>query len=516
MMEDTETLEGATGGADMEKQESTQAREPEQRPTGSWIGTVKQVLAAVILGQGILCLGMNFGMHSVTLIQVPQQPDRFLTDDQLNWTIAATVLGGMLGCLLAVPAAPVLGARRLLLVAMPLHALGAISAGLGKSFVWVLIGRIVMFVALQMSEGTVRGYVSEIVPPNRRALYTTLMNGLLYVGQVAALLLGQFLDWQTLFVVAGCTPPGICLCGVLFFPDSAKWLLAHGRSAEEARRCILFFHPHEDAAAEVAVIQRSLTVADDGVSAWRLMGRRETLRPLLLAALQMVLFVWGGGQTVVLITAIVLDPADLSLDSYQRALVVPVFALLLSVPSIPLVERFGRLTLLRVAGAVSTAGCGIIAAFYFLPSGERAHLGWMVMLGAVVVVLPYVCIVGPISFSYANELLPNKTRALGANMVIMSINFSTFILLKVYPDLQAAVGLGGAFVLHAGVSVVQILFAIFCLPETRGMTLEQIQHLFKGVESRAALPVYAEEEAAVPTEDENEEQGAAAPVAAIN
>ena len=271
------------------------------------------MLAAVILGQGILCLGVNFGMHSVTLIQVPADPDRFLTDGQLNWTIAATVLGGMLGCLLAVPAAPLLGARRLLLLAMPLHALGALAAGLGHSFVWVLLGRVLMFVALQMSEGTARGYVSEIVPPTRRALYTTFMNGLLYLGQVAALVLGQYLDWQTLFVVAGCTPPAICLCGVLFLPDSAKWLLAHGRSAEEARRCILFYHPHEDAAAEVAAIQDSLSGTDDETPAWRLLGRRETLRPLLLASAQMVLFIWTGGQTVVLITAIVLDPADLSL-----------------------------------------------------------------------------------------------------------------------------------------------------------------------------------------------------------
>ena len=474
----------------------------------------RQVLAALILGQGLICLGANFGMHSVTLIQVPQDPDRFLTDGQLNWTIAATVLGGMLGCLLAVPAAPLLGARRLLLLAMPVHALGALAAGFGNSFAWVLIGRVVMFVALQVSEGSARGYVSEIVPPRRRAVYATLMNGLLYVGQVTALVLGQFTDWQTLFVVVGCTPPVICLCGVLFFPDSAKWLLAQGRSAKEARRCVLFFHSNEDAVAEVAAIEQSLEDSDDSTSAWRLLGRRETVRPLLLAATQMALFVWSGGQTVLVITAIVLDPADLPLNSYQRALVIPVFALLLSVPSIPLVERFGRLTLLRAAGAVSTVGCAIIAAFYFLDTTEQAQLGWMVMLGAVVAVLPYVCIVGPISFSYANELLPNKTRALGANIVIMSINFSTFVLLKVYPDLQTGIGLGGAFVLHAAFSILQVLFAIFCLPETRGLTLEQIQHLFQDVENVAVLPVYAVEAGEPPAESTGED--GAASVGTIN
>ena len=116
-------------------------------------------------------------MHSVMLIQVPADADRFLTDEQLNWTIAATMLGGLVGYLVAVPAAPALGARRLLLLAMPLYLLGARAAGLGNSFVWVLSSRLLMFAAIQISQGTARGYVSEIVPPTRRALYTTFMNG---------------------------------------------------------------------------------------------------------------------------------------------------------------------------------------------------------------------------------------------------------------------------------------------------------------------------------------------------
>ena len=433
-------------------------------------------------------------MHSVMLIQVPADADRGLTDEQLNWTIAATMLGGLVGCLVAVPAAPALGARRLLLLAMPLYLLGALAAGLGNSFVWVLSGRLVMFAAIQISQGTARGYVSEIVPPTRRAFYTTFMNGLLYLGQVTALLTAQYIDWQMLFLIGGCTPPVISICGVLFLPDSAKWLLAHGHSPDEAIRCVLFYHPHEDAAAEVAGIQGSLAVVDDGTPAWRLLGRRETVRPLLLAASQMVLFMWSGGMTVLLITAIVLDPADLPLNSYQRALVIPVFAIVLCAPSMPLIERFGRLPLLRSAGVASTAGCAVIAAFYFLPEAERTSLDWMVMLGAVVLGMTCFVIISPISFNYATELLPNKTRALGTNIVLMVLNLNNFAMLKAYPSLQATVGLGGAFVLHAAVSISQVLFAIFCLPETKGMTLEQIQQIFRPVHS-IELPTHVRDEA---------------------
>ncbi|XP_037087753.1 sugar transporter ERD6-like 10 [Pollicipes pollicipes] len=156
-------------------------------------------------------MGFSFGLHSITLIQVPEDEDRFMNDDQLNWTIAVTALALITGSCLAMPIAPVLGARRLLMLTQPIHALASLSAGLGKHFGWVLLGRFLTSVTLGMSEGTARGYVSEIVPPNRRALFTAILSTMLYISHAASIGFACYVHWSTMFIITGFLPAAVCL-----------------------------------------------------------------------------------------------------------------------------------------------------------------------------------------------------------------------------------------------------------------------------------------------------------------
>ncbi|XP_037094240.1 sugar transporter ERD6-like 9 [Pollicipes pollicipes] len=376
----------------------------------------------VVVGQQLLALGLNFGMNSVTLIEVPDDPDGFLSADQLSWSIAATALGAVLGSLLGTPVAPVLGARRLLLLTMPLYALGSLAVGLGGHFGWTLSGRVVMFAAFGMSEGSVRGYVSEIVPPTRRALFTTLLNFMVYLGQVLALAVAPLLHWQVLFIVVGVVPAALCLFGLLFLPNSAKWLLSRGNSEEEALRSIRFFRGAQvDAAAEVRTIHDSLQDGrGDGAAlpVWTLLRQRVTLRPLLLASVQMVLYVWCGGATLTLITAFVLAPVRLPLSEYQRSTLPAALSALVCIPGGIIIERYGRLPVLRLGGALSTVGCATIAAYFFLAAESQERLGWIVLAGAALALVAHVGLLGNVAFGYATELLPNKTRTLASNIVI--------------------------------------------------------------------------------------------------
>ncbi|XP_037094236.1 sugar transporter ERD6-like 16 [Pollicipes pollicipes] len=313
-------------------------------------------------------MGLNFGMHSVTLIQVPDEPDGFLRADQLNWSIAATSLGAVLGGLLSAP---------------------------------------------------------MIVTPTRRALFTTLLNFMVYLGQVLALAVAPLLHWQVLFIVVGVVPATLCLFGLLFLPNSAKWLLSRGHSEEEAVRSIQFFRGvQEDVASEIRSIHDSLQHAHvDGTTMpmWTLLRQPGTWRPLLLASVQMVLTVWCGGPTLLLITAFVLAPVRLPLSEYQRATLPAALAALVCVPGGITIERYGRLPVLRLGGALSAIGCATIAAYFFLAAESQERLAWIVPVGAVLTQVAFVGMVGNVAFNYATELLPNNTRTWGANIVLTTV-----------------------------------------------------------------------------------------------
>ena len=457
------------------------------------------MFATFIVGQVLVEMGINIALHSITIIQVPLDDDRFLDDDQLNWTIAVTALAAMSGCFLSAPIAPRLGARRLLAVTQPVYALASLLVSFGGSFGWVLAGRVMMMAALGAAEATVLGYVTEVVPPARRALFTASLSTLGFVSSSIALLSAPYVHWRTLFLVAGFGPAAVCLLGLIFIPNSAKWLLSHGHGEDEARRAIAHFRgEHYDADAEVARIRNSLRhhTQDHGapIQQWRLLLRRDTLLPLMLAAFQLFLFIWTGGMAVSGITSYILAPVRLDISAYHSTLLPTAFAALFIIPGSLIVERCGRLPLLRFSGSLSAVGCAAIAVYFFASAELQERLGVLVLAGAALTQLAHACIISPIAFIYVSELLPNRTRTMAANISLGFMYTNLFLMFRLYPLLRDSLGFGGTFVMHAGVSLLQVLFAMCCLPETKGLHLEDIQRIFQGDENAIKTSAEVQEE----------------------
>ena len=449
------------------------------------------MFATLVVGQVLTEIGINIALHSITIIQVPLDEDRFLDDDQLNWTVSVTALAALSGCFLSAPAAPRLGVRHLLAVTQPVYALASLLVSFGGSFVWVLLGRVLMMMMLGAAEATVLGYVTEVVPPARRALFTACLSTMGFVSSSVALLVAPYIQWRTMFLIAGFGPSAICLVGLSFIPNSAKWLLSQGHSEEEARRVIVHFRgSHYNTDGEVARIYESLhnqTHEDHGAPTRqrRLLFRRDTLIPLMLTGFQLFLFIWTGGMAVSGITSYILAPVRLDLSTYHSALLPTAFAALFLIPGSLIVERVGRLPLLRFSGSLSALGC-IAFTIYFVVSPEiQEKIGSLVLLGAALTQLAHACIISPITFIYVSELLPNKTRTMAANISLAFMYTNMFVMFKLYPLLRDSMGFGGTFAMHACISLLQVIFASCCLPETRGLHLEDIQRIFQERESRS-------------------------------
>ncbi|XP_037094121.1 uncharacterized protein LOC119113642 [Pollicipes pollicipes] len=163
----------------------------------------------------------------------------------------------------------------------------------------------------------------------------------------------------------------------------------------------------------------------------------------------MVLLPWCGSSTLMLITAFVLASVRLPLSEYQRAMLPAALAAVVCVPGGIIIERYGRLPVLRLGGVLSAIGCAAVAAYFFLAPESQQRLGWIVLAGAGLTQVAVVGMLANVAFNYVTELLPNKTRALGANIVLVVLNLNVFVLLKLYPLIRDGIGLGGGFVIHS-------------------------------------------------------------------
>ena len=82
------------------------------------------------------------------------------------------------------------------------------------------------------------------------------------------------------------------------------------------------------------------------------------------------------------------------------------------------------------------------------------------------------------------ELLPSDMRSLGCGLLGVLDNISLFISVKAVPSLVSSLGMHGAFALYSSFCLMNIVISFFVMPETKGLSLEDIEDSYKKRERR--------------------------------
>jgi len=82
---------------------------------------------------------------------------------------------------------------------------------------------------------------------------------------------------------------------------------------------------------------------------------------------------------------------------------------------------------------------------------------------------------GPVSWIVNSEIFPTKMRGRAMGVSIMLLWFADYVVTQTFPMLKDGIGPAATFWIYAGFSLASLLFVMFCLPETKGKTLEEIE-----------------------------------------
>lgn len=114
-----------------------------------------------------------------------------------------------------------------------------------------------------------------------------------------------------------------------------------------------------------------------------------------------------------------------------------------------------------------------------------ATLGWLPLVSLMVFMVAYSCGMGNVPFIIMGEMFPLRFRTAMGSMSSSFNLLCTFVVVRSYPDLLASMGRDGTFGLFTICTLSSIVFVYFCLPETKGKTLEDIESLFTGCKKHA-------------------------------
>jgi sugar porter (SP) family MFS transporter len=273
-------------------------------------------------------------------------------------------------------------------------------------------------------------------------------------------------------------PAAVFFLGMFFVPESPRWLALRGRE-QEARRTLVRLGGEESAAIVLAEIEESVRAAEHraGFAA----ELKQLLAPGLRAALALgvslaVLQQWCGINVIFNYAEEIYRRAGYGVNDILFNIVITGSVnLVFTVLAFGFVDKVGRRPLMLF-------GCTGIGFCHFL-MGLAYRLG---LTGLPVLLLTlsaigfYAMTLAPITWVLISEIFPNRVRSAAVSISVSALWIASFVLTYTFPLIGELFGSAGTFWLYAAICLLGFLFVRARVPETKGRTLEQIEHELAG------------------------------------
>lgn len=435
-------------------------------------------LAAAFAALGGLLFGYDTGVISGAVIFIKK--DFSLTTFPQELVVSVVLAGAATGALTGGRLADRFGRRITLLGTSIIFIAGAIICAAAPSLTMLVVGRAIVGLGIGLACTTVPVYISEVSPAKARGWQVSLFQLAITIGILGAYLVdygyAESEAWRWMLGLAAV--PGVILgLGMLFMPESPRWLAEHGQS-ETAHRVLSRIRGTPDVRAEMEEIQSSIEHAPER-------GRWSDLlapgiRPALIIGIGLAIFQQVTGiNTVIYYAPTIIQSAGIS--SAAGAILatagIGLVNVVMTIVSMWLIDRVGRriLLLTGIAGMVLCLG---ILGLAFRMMSANATLAQVAVVTLMAYVASFAISLGPIFWLLIAEIYPLKIRGLaegtaaGANWtfnLLVSITFLTLVEL---------LGATWTFWLYGALAVAAWFFSYYMVPETKGKTLEEIEQFW--------------------------------------
>jgi MFS transporter, SP family, arabinose:H+ symporter len=421
--------------------------------------------------------GLLFGFDTVVISGTTQAlTDLFhLSPLALGVTVSSALAGTIVGSMLAGIPGDAYGRRDSLRILAVLYFVSAVGCGFAWNWTALVIFRVIGGVAIGGSSVLGPMYIAEIAP----AKYRGRLVGLFQFNVVFGILLAYFsnylmgilnlgaAEWRWKLGIAA-LPAAFFLVMLFGIPRSPRWL-AKKRRIDEARE-VLRITGEENYEQELQDIVASV---DADHSAGDSLFSSKYRFPIFLAV-SIAMFNQLSGINAILyyLNQIFAQAGFNKVSSDLQAVAIGATNLIFTMVAMTLIDRIGRKKLL-LTGAVGTALCLAGVAYVFL---SHSHENILVAL-LVCYIAFFAFSQGAVIWVYIGEVFPNRVRASGQSLGSFTHWLMAGIISLGFPAVAAKSG-GYPFIFFSAMMALQFFVVLICYPETKGITLEDMQKKF--------------------------------------
>lgn len=402
------------------------------------------ILYAFIAAFGAIVVGLNMGGISGAIGLI--EKEFALTALAKGFVTGSLLIGCLLGALAGGSLADRYGRKPLLVVSSILLGLSGLGCWvLAPDWILLTLYRFVGGIGVGILSAVIPTYISEISPANLRGTLVSFYQVGVVIGILIAYCwnLGIRDNWHVMLSLPFFFSI-IAIVMLMFLPESPVWNEVSDTRKESGAKLSELFRGRVGYVVFIGI---------------------------MLAFFQQI----TGINVVVNYAPGILGSLGVGEDPLLQTVFIGIANLVFTLIALWLVDKFNRKTLLVAGGAGSFVCLAYLAYAYSISSPDPVSV-----LAAIIGFIAFFALsFSPLMFVVTSEIYPSRIR--GTAMALSTgVSWAcAFIVVQFYPWMESALGTNVAFGIFAALILAACFFIGFCVPETKGKTLEEIQHELK-------------------------------------
>jgi len=449
------------------------------------------IIIAAIAATGGLLFGFDTGVISGA---IPFFRDFWsLSDKQVEWIATAGLIGAIAGAAFSGRITDNLGRKKVIIVAAIIFGIGALWTGMAATPTSLFAGRLFLGIAIGISSYAVPMYIAEIAPTKQRGALVSSFQLLITIGIFVSYLsdYGFAQDetnleaWRPMFLV-GIIPAIILLVGMMTLPETPRFLIGKGKE-KKGREILERLEEPELVEPTIAKMKQEIELDKETSQSWKEIFSPYLRTSLIIAIGIMFVQQFVGINTVIYYSPVIFENAGFGgkTAAIAASVSVGVVNVLFTIVSMTVIDKIGRRKLYFIGTAgivVSLIALGILFAF-------QETLGdamkWFTIAFVLLYIIFFAISLGPLGWLIISEIFPLKVRGVGMSIGALSNWLFNAIVTFTFLSLINFLTATGAFLLYAAIGVFGLIWGYKYIPETKGITLEEIEeHWRKGSKPR--------------------------------
>ncbi len=444
---------------------------------------------AIVAALGGLLFGYDTAVISGTIDDVVAQ--FHLDVMQQGWYVGCALIGSICGVAMAGIMSDRLGRRPTMFISAALFTISAFWCALATSFHVLVAARIIGGLGIGIISVVAPVYISEISITRYRGQLVSLYQLAVTIGFLAAYVVNYLLlnfshtshfdnswlqfifvseVWRGMLGMEGL--PALFFLIILFIiPESPRWLITQNKDSKAISIFGKIYTHKEDVEKQVA--DTKSTIAGETKSEWKHLLQPGILKAVILGVCIAILGQFMGVNAVLYYGPSIFKDAGMS-DPLFCQVLVGIVNMLTTVLATFIIDRVGRHKLIYY-GVSGMIFCLIMIAVYF-SFHESWNLGvWFMLTFFLLYVFCCAVSISAVVFVLLSEMYPNRVRGLAMSIAGFALWIGTYLIGQLTPWMLENLRPTGTFILFAVMCVPYILIMWCCIPETAGMSLEDIE-----------------------------------------